>query len=371
MIKFGSALFLTALANTAMTAPSYPEVHTYNDKWDPCTFSDASKAMAGQSNCTNLILNNVAVPAGTTLDLTKLQSGAKVTFQGTTTWDYKEWEGPLLSIAGNKITVEGASDATLNADGARWWDGKGDKGKTKPKFFAAHKLTNSTIKSLYIKNTPVQAVSINGVNGLNIDKMTIDNADGDSKGGHNTDGFDIGDSTGVTITGAKVYNQDDCVAVNSGTDITFSGGFCSGGHGLSIGSVGNRDNNVVDNVKFLNSQVTKSDNGIRVKTVKGGSGKVAGVTYSGITLSNIAKYGVIVEQNYYGGDLKGEPTSSLPITGLTIKDITGTGAVSSSGYNIAIVCGSSGCSNWTWSNVNVTGGKTYGSCENVPSVASC
>ena len=35
--------------------------------------------------------------------------------------------------------------------------------------------------------------------------------------GHNTDGFDIGSSSNVIIDGAKVYNQDDCVAVNSGT----------------------------------------------------------------------------------------------------------------------------------------------------------
>lgn len=35
--------------------------------------------------------------------------------------------------------------------------------------------------------------------------------------GTNTDGFDIGSSTGITITGANVYNQDDCVAINSGT----------------------------------------------------------------------------------------------------------------------------------------------------------
>lgn len=47
--------------------------------------------------------------------------------------------------------------------------------------------------------------------------MTIDNSAGDDAGGHNTDGFDIGSSSSVTITGAKVYNQDDCVAVNSGT----------------------------------------------------------------------------------------------------------------------------------------------------------
>lgn len=47
----------------------------------------------------------------------------------------------------------------------------------------------------------------------NLDKNTA----GDSAGGHNTDGFDIGSSTNVVITGANVYNQDDCVAVNSGT----------------------------------------------------------------------------------------------------------------------------------------------------------
>lgn len=53
---------------------------------------------------------------------------------------------------------------------------------------------------------------------MTITGMTIDNSAGDTGAlGHNTDGFDIGTSTGVTITGANVYNQDDCVAVNSGT----------------------------------------------------------------------------------------------------------------------------------------------------------
>ena len=66
-------------------------------------------------------------------------------------------------------------------------------------------------------NTPVQALSVNGCENLNITGMTIDNSAGDTQGGHNTDGFDIGESSGVIIKGAKVFNQDDCVAVNSGT----------------------------------------------------------------------------------------------------------------------------------------------------------
>lgn len=33
-------------------------------------------------------------------------------------------------------------------------------------------------------------------------------------GGHNTDAFDVGSSTGVYISGANVKNQDDCLAIS-------------------------------------------------------------------------------------------------------------------------------------------------------------
>lgn len=64
----------------------------------------------------------------------------------------------------------------------------------------------------------MQAVSIDGATGLTITDMTIDDSAGDEGNlGHNTDGFDVGSSTGVTITGANVKNQDDCLAINSGS----------------------------------------------------------------------------------------------------------------------------------------------------------
>ena len=49
----------------------------------------------------------------------------QVTFQGTTTFGYKEWQGPLISVSGTSITVLGASGHCIDGDGARWWDGKG------------------------------------------------------------------------------------------------------------------------------------------------------------------------------------------------------------------------------------------------------
>ncbi|KAJ4117489.1 hypothetical protein NW768_010852 [Fusarium equiseti] len=376
MTKFTSVL-VAALAGSAFAAPPTPasehDVHAYA-KRDSCTFSGSSgaeKAMAAQKSCSTIVLDSLKVPAGKTLDLSKLKDNTKVVFKGTTTWGYKEWKGPLLKISGNKITVEG-SGAILNGEGAKYWDGSGgNSGKTKPKFFAAHKLTNSKINNIYVKNSPVQCLSINGVNGLQINKFTLDNKDGDSKGGHNTDAFDIGSSSDVTIDGAKIWNQDDCVAVNSGKNIIFKNGYCHGGHGLSIGSVGGRDDNVVDSVQFLNSEIVNSANGIRVKAFKNKTGKINKVTYSDITLKDIKKYGILVEQNYDGGDLHGEPTSGLPITNLTLKNIKGKNAIDAKGKNAAIVCGKGACSGWTWSNVQVSGGKKYDSCKNVPSVASC
>jgi hypothetical protein len=44
-------------------------------------------------------------------------------------------------------------------------------------------------------------------------------------------------------------------------DITFENGVCSGGHGLSIGSVGGRSDNTVDTVTFYNNEVKNSVNG--------------------------------------------------------------------------------------------------------------
>lgn len=44
-------------------------------------------------------------------------------------------------------------------------------------------------------------------------------------------------------------------------DITFENGVCSGGHGLSIGSVGGRSDNTVDTVTFYNNEVKSSVNG--------------------------------------------------------------------------------------------------------------
>ncbi|KAK3376021.1 glycoside hydrolase, partial [Lasiosphaeria ovina] len=244
-------------------------------------------------NCPNIVSSGLQVLAGQTLDLTKLEKkmelrGVQVTFEGSTTWGYREWTGLLVSVSGTNISIKGAPGSALDGSGELWWD---QDGKQKPKFFRAHSLSNSTIEGIRIVNAPVHVFSINGCTNLTLANVTINNTLGDRLG-KNTDGFDISASSNIKILGAVVYNQDDCVAINSGTDIVFRGGLCVGGHGLSVGSIGGRSNNAVKNVLFENSTMKNSQNGVRIKTKYGENGTVDAVTYRHIQLSNITKYGI-------------------------------------------------------------------------------
>lgn len=225
------SLLLSVLAAMANAAPATEISSAFFDnalvKRAACSFSgviDPAAVTAKLSTCSSITFSAVQVPAGKTLDLSGLADGTTVNFEGITKFGVqKGFAGPLLNIGGKNIVVTGGTGAKLDGQGASYWDGQGSNGATpKPKFLAAHNLVGtSSISNLYLLNTPVQAVSINGCNGLTINHMTIDNSASDglptSQAAHNTDGFDIGASTNIIIDNANVHNQDDCVAINSGT----------------------------------------------------------------------------------------------------------------------------------------------------------
>ncbi|KAI1116224.1 glycoside hydrolase [Nemania sp. NC0429] len=337
-----------------------------------CTFSGSlgySSASVSKASCSTIVLSSLQVPGGKTLNLEKLKDGTTVIFEGTTTFGYAEWEGSLFSVSGNKITVKGAPGSALDGQGALYWDGQGGSGGvTKPKFFKANHLNDSTLEGITIKNAPKNSFSLNYVYNLTVRDVTVDDRDGEALG-KNTDAFNINNADGVTITGAKVWNQDDCVAVNSGRNIYFGSGFCSGGHGLSIGSIGGQTVNVVSNVTFADSTVQRSQQSVRIKTISGASGVVEDVTYRNIFIdgagvaAGYSDYGVVVTQSY-GGD-KGKPTNGVAVTGFVLRNVTG--SVGSDAARVYIECGVGSCSGWSWSGVSITGGKKSSSCQNVPS----
>lgn len=347
------------ISSLAFVASAFPM-----EKRSSCILTGSSlSSLSTVKKCSDITIKDFTVPAGKTLDLTNLVSGSTVTFQGKISFGYSEWKGPLISISGSKVTVKGASNHVIDGSGSKWWDGKGDSGKKKPKMLSLKLTGGSTVQNLKIRNAPHQVISVNTCSDLTISGITIDNRDGDSNGGKNTDAFDVGDSSNVTIQNCTIYNQDDCIAVNSGKNIYFLNNYCYNGHGISVGSVGGRSNNVVNGFWAKNNHVINSDNGLRIKTVQGATGSVTNVNFISNVISNIKKYGVVIEGDYLNGSTTGNPTGDVPISKLTVDGVTGT--VASSAYRVKVLV--KNASGWTWSNVSITGGKKYGSCDGIPS----
>jgi len=144
-------------------------------------------------------------------------------------------------------------------------------------------MVSSTISNLNIKNWPVHCFDITGGQDLTLTGLTLDNsegdepnsASGDDAAAHNSDGFDISSTDTLTLSNTVVKNQDDCVAVTSGSNILITGMTCSGGHGLSIGSVGGKSNNTVSGITFSDSTITDSQNGCRIKSNSDTTGTVS------------------------------------------------------------------------------------------------
>lgn len=115
---------------------------------------------------------------------------------------------------------------------------------------------NSIISDLHIRNWPAHLFGIGSSSNLTLQNLLLDNSAGDAPNNrsnglaaaHNSDGIGVQTSSNILLTNITVHNQDDCVAITSGDNITVSNMFCEGSHGLSIGSIGGKSNNNVTNI---------------------------------------------------------------------------------------------------------------------------
>ncbi|KAF4315849.1 hypothetical protein BBO99_00008909 [Phytophthora kernoviae] len=329
-----------------------------------CTLSGTYTSGADVSSCSTVTIKSLTVPAGVTLDLSDLKTGASVVFSGTTTFGKKKWSGPLVLLTGTDLTVSGSG--TLDGQGSWYW--KQGTSITRPVFFRMSKVISSTVKGFTIKNSPYRTFSVLSSQDTTISGLTLDSSDGDDTA-KNTDGFDLSKNDGVTITGCKIYNQDDCLAMQSSTNTVFSSNTCSGGHGISIGSIGGSSVSSSDTVTGLtvkNNKIIDSVNGIRIKTIVKLKGKVSDITYTSNTLSNV-KNAIVIHSDYSKskGGYTGSATSLVSITDITINGLSGT---ATNLYDILV--NSDVVSDWTFSGITVSTTKT-GSCSGEPSSVDC
>ncbi|KAJ3118555.1 hypothetical protein HK100_000586 [Physocladia obscura] len=343
---------LLVLATSVLSAPLDPRATT------TCVVTSYAGFATCASSTSIHIKGPITVPANEVIDWSGLKSGTEVLLSGTVTFTkgtLKESGPKLITVGGSGITFKGdpTDPGILDGQGASYWDGKGSNGGVpKPKFFRVETTGTSVFSNFKILNAPVQAFSIGGSD-TTLEHITYDNSAGDSKG-HNTDAFDVS-ANGITIQNSWVHNQDDCLAVNSANTVNFLNNICIGGHGISIGSVASGA--VVENVLVKNCTVQSSTFGVRIKTDYGAtSGSVSKITYEDITLKDISTMGVVVRQDYENGDPVGKAVSKLPISDVTLTNVHGT--VTSSADSVFILCATGECTEFTWSEINITPKKT-------------
>ncbi|EIN14654.1 endo-polygalacturonase PG1 [Punctularia strigosozonata HHB-11173 SS5] len=302
--------------------------------------------------CTTVNINSFTVPAGETFNL-DLASGSTVNLLGDIVFGNETWAGPLFQISGTGITFNG-NGHTFNGNGPFYWDGQGGGGVTKPA-----PMMKYNVKVL---NSPMRVYSVSNPAALVMSKLTIDNSLGDQANansdgkaaGHNTDGFDCS-THDLTIEDSTIMNQDDCLAINKGSNIVFQRNTCSGGHGISIGSISS--NATVSGIIIKDNTIKNNDQALRIKTKSDATdASVTNVTYSGNTATGCNRFGVIIDQSY-------PSTLGTPGTGVIISDVNFIGdtnniAVASDAVRVAVNCGSGSCTGtWDWSALEVTGGK--------------
>ena len=254
----------TVSTSSATTTTSSSSTNTPGT---PCVCTAYSQISAAVASCTNIVLSHIAVPGESAIDLTGLKAGSTVTFDGLMTFGFTNSStfNPI-TISGKGITVTANPGAVIDGNGQAYWDGLGSNGGVpKPDhFIVVKKVTgNSVIKNLYIQNWPVHLFTISSCSDVVFQDLVLNNTAGYAPNSvsnglaaaHNSDGFDVSSSSNIVIQRSVVINQDDCVAITSGNNMTVTDLQCYGGHGLSIGSVGLKSNNNVTNilVSFLGS----------------------------------------------------------------------------------------------------------------------
>lgn len=254
-----------------------------------CTVTALADVTASAKACSNVLLSGMTIPASSTLSVTVPTNGALL-FAGTMTVEFTpDASYTPIVIKGTNAKVAGLAGAVIDGQGSKYWDGEGSNGGSpKPDhFIKIDDMVSSSFSEMKIQNWPTHLFEITGCTDVTLSQLILDNSAGNALGA-NTDAFDVSSTTGLLVSSATVFNQDDCVAVNSGSNMVFENLYCDGSHGLSIGSISS--DIVVSNVTFKDSTVVNGENGARIKTDAGDSGStVSDITYTNIFVDNISE----------------------------------------------------------------------------------
>ncbi|KAF7318960.1 Extracellular exo-polygalacturonase [Mycena chlorophos] len=302
----------------------------------------------------------IVIPAGQTYSIRSTLSfagcvncnfhveGTLLLSNDTTFWNGKGSVYEVTSITGLHMqSVTGTG--VIDGNGLPFWTlFSSNSSFARPTILTITSSRDVTISNLKFLNAPNVFHSVGG-DSTNIlyESLLLNATSTATVVAKNTDGFDVGPSSFVTIKNVNVINdvcsfrsfspahkftkkQDDCVALKNGADFTLVQNItCTGSHGLSVGSLGSGagQKTSVTNAFLGPALMINSAKAVGIKLYAGGStngiATVSNVTWSDITVQN-CDYAVQIQSCYDAADTSDCTPNTDSLTGVIFQNIVGT-----------------------------------------------
>ncbi|BAY50293.1 endo-polygalacturonase (plasmid) [Scytonema sp. HK-05] len=247
----------------------------------------------------------------------------------------------------NQSDVAIAGKGTIDGAGAPWWNAvrlakkAGQPDVVRPRLVVFSHCHRVRVEGITLMNSPSFHLVPTFSDDVTIKDVTI-KAPANSP---NTDGIDPSSSRHVWISHCTIDNGDDNIAIKSGhidpahpdagsADITISECTFLHGHGVSIGSEtsGGVRNVIVENCKFLGTQ-----NGLRIKSLRGQGGNVENIIYRNIQMEGVSP--AITFTSYYPKIPKEDTRQAITVKTPVFHKITVTNLFAKGGKIAGIIVG--------------------------------
>ncbi|XP_021912510.1 probable polygalacturonase At3g15720 [Carica papaya] len=254
------------------------------------------------------------------------------------------------------LTISGTGK--IDGHGSAWWSYVNET-CPRPRALYLHECNNLELRGLTHLNSQRNHIAIHQCNHVSISDLHIIAP----KTSPNTDGIDLSSSSQINISHSFIGTGDDCIAIKGGTShIYITDVTCGPGHGISVGSLGDDQDNRVKEVYVQHCTLNSTQNGVRIKTIQGGSGYARVISFKDVTFID-SKNPIIIDQHYVDKHIS--QISEVNVSGVTYSGLQGT---SIDEIAINLNCSSIGCEGIVMEEVNITssvpGKKTYSYCKN-------
>ena len=215
--------------------------------------------------------------------------------------------------ANNVSNTEISGSGIIDGNGSTWWS---DPSSSRPFLVNIQNSSTVAVDNITLENSPMEHLTFNNTNNVTINGVTI-SAPANSP---NTDGIDPSGSN-YLIENSTISTGDDDIAIkpeNAACDnIVINNMNIGTGHGISVGG---QTNDGLNGMTVSNVTFNGTDNGLRLKAGAGYGGLVQNVSYSHITMTNVAT--PIAITSFYENGNDNFPTDPTAVTAATINSTT-------------------------------------------------